>query len=93
MLVTAGPGFDPARRKDRLRFLIAVSGTDGHHTPLSWAEIDLVGMTRSDTRAAEPVRTARGVFPSFGWSSSGCADLCGSVPGDSEGHLPAGAAG
>ncbi len=36
----AGPAFDPARRKDRLRFLIAVSGTDGHHALLSWAEID-----------------------------------------------------
>ncbi|MFG2642059.1 hypothetical protein ACGFYP_13960 [Streptomyces sp. NPDC048370] len=34
------PGFDPARRKDRSRFLLAVSGGDGHHTVLSWAEID-----------------------------------------------------
>ncbi|EFL29184.1 MULTISPECIES: molybdopterin-dependent oxidoreductase [Streptomyces] len=40
VLATARPGFDPARRKDRLRFLIAVSGTDGHHALLSWAEID-----------------------------------------------------
>jgi len=40
VLAAAGPGFDPARRKDRLRFLIAVSGTDGHHALLSWAEID-----------------------------------------------------
>lgn len=40
VLAAAGPGFDPARRKDRLRFLIAVSGTDGHHVLLSWAEID-----------------------------------------------------
>ncbi|MFJ8752957.1 molybdopterin-dependent oxidoreductase [Streptomyces sp. NPDC102441] len=40
VLVGAGPRFDPARRKDRLRFLIAVSGADGHHTLLSWAEID-----------------------------------------------------
>ncbi|MEV6833741.1 molybdopterin-dependent oxidoreductase [Streptomyces sp. NPDC051133] len=40
VLADAGPGFDPARRKDRLRFLIAVTGTDGHHTLLSWAEID-----------------------------------------------------
>ncbi|MFJ3665839.1 molybdopterin-dependent oxidoreductase [Streptomyces sp. NPDC090106] len=40
VLRDAGPGFDPARRKDRLRFLIAVSGADGHHTLLSWAEID-----------------------------------------------------
>jgi DMSO/TMAO reductase YedYZ molybdopterin-dependent catalytic subunit len=40
VLAGAGPGFDPARRKDRLRFLIAVSGRDGHHALLSWAEID-----------------------------------------------------
>ncbi|MER5949018.1 molybdopterin-dependent oxidoreductase [Streptomyces sp. NPDC001904] len=40
VLSAAGPGFDPARRKDRLRFLIAVTGTDGHHSLMSWAEID-----------------------------------------------------
>ncbi|MEU0968707.1 molybdopterin-dependent oxidoreductase [Streptomyces sp. NPDC005917] len=40
VLSDAGPGFDPARRKDRLRFLIAVTGADGHHALLSWAEID-----------------------------------------------------
>ncbi|MFI9833832.1 molybdopterin-dependent oxidoreductase [Streptomyces sp. NPDC051913] len=40
VLTDAGPVFDPARRKDRLRFLIAVRGTDGHHALLSWAEID-----------------------------------------------------
>ncbi|MEU6220952.1 molybdopterin-dependent oxidoreductase [Streptomyces sp. NPDC047022] len=40
VLRTAGPVFDPARRKDRLRFLIAVTGADGHHVLLSWAEID-----------------------------------------------------
>ncbi|MCX4903929.1 molybdopterin-dependent oxidoreductase [Streptomyces sp. NBC_00878] len=40
VLTAAGPGFDPVRRKDRLRFLIAVSGRDGHHALLSWAEID-----------------------------------------------------
>ncbi|OIK28532.1 molybdopterin-dependent oxidoreductase [Streptomyces malaysiense] len=40
VLADAGPGFDPLRRKDRLRFLIAVTGTDGHHALLSWAEID-----------------------------------------------------
>ncbi|MEU6957570.1 molybdopterin-dependent oxidoreductase [Streptomyces sp. NPDC045714] len=34
------PGFDPRRRKDRARFLLAVSGGDGHQTVLSWAEID-----------------------------------------------------
>ncbi|MFF2503821.1 molybdopterin-dependent oxidoreductase [Streptomyces sp. NPDC058067] len=40
VLGDAGPGFDPARRKDRLRFLIALTGADGHHVLLSWAEID-----------------------------------------------------
>ncbi|UFR06873.1 molybdopterin-dependent oxidoreductase [Streptomyces sp. Go40/10] len=40
VLTTAGPAFDPARRKDRLRFLIAVYGADGHHALLSWPEID-----------------------------------------------------
>ncbi|MGW2651577.1 molybdopterin-dependent oxidoreductase [Streptomyces sp. NPDC001393] len=40
VLADAGPGFDAARRKDRLRFLIAVTGADGHHAVLSWAEID-----------------------------------------------------
>src|SRR5690348_1883534 len=39
-LAVTGPVFDPARRKDRLRFLIAVTGTDGHRALLSWAEID-----------------------------------------------------
>ncbi|MEU3841044.1 hypothetical protein AB0E88_13545 [Streptomyces sp. NPDC028635] len=40
VLSDAGPGFDPARRKDRLRFLIALTGADGHRVLLSWAEID-----------------------------------------------------
>ncbi|MET7902552.1 molybdopterin-dependent oxidoreductase [Streptomyces sp. NPDC005355] len=40
VLHDAGPGFDRARRKDRLRFLIAVTGADGHHALLSWGEID-----------------------------------------------------
>ncbi|WP_151770299.1 molybdopterin-dependent oxidoreductase [Streptomyces abyssomicinicus] len=40
VLTDAGPAFDGARRKDRLRFLITVRGTDGHHALLSWAEID-----------------------------------------------------
>lgn len=40
VLSDAGPAFAPARRKDRLRFLIAVTGVDGHHALLSWAEID-----------------------------------------------------
>ncbi|MFJ3901687.1 molybdopterin-dependent oxidoreductase [Streptomyces sp. NPDC090025] len=37
----AGPAFDPARRKERSRFLVVVNGTDGHHAVLSWAEIDV----------------------------------------------------
>ncbi|WP_046727237.1 molybdopterin-dependent oxidoreductase [Streptomyces humi] len=57
VLAGAGPGFDPARRKDRLRFLIAVSGADGHRVLLSWAEIDpdfahapvLLGVSIDDT--------------------------------------------
>ncbi|MFD8979062.1 molybdopterin-dependent oxidoreductase [Streptomyces sp. NPDC059564] len=36
----AGPVFDARRRKDRGRYLLAVSGGDGHHTVLSWAELD-----------------------------------------------------
>ncbi|MGW2017954.1 molybdopterin-dependent oxidoreductase [Streptomyces sp. NPDC001927] len=40
VLALARPGFDPARRKERSRFLLAVNGGDGHHTVLSWAEID-----------------------------------------------------
>ncbi|NKI41823.1 molybdopterin-dependent oxidoreductase [Streptomyces physcomitrii] len=40
VLSAAGPVFDLTRRKDRLRFLIAVRGADGHHALLSWAEID-----------------------------------------------------
>ncbi|MFD3452271.1 molybdopterin-dependent oxidoreductase [Streptomyces sp. NPDC058691] len=40
VLCAAGPAFDPARRKDRLRFLIVVTGADGHHALLSWGEID-----------------------------------------------------
>lgn len=36
----AKPAFDARRRKDRSRFLLAVTGGDGHHTVLSWAELD-----------------------------------------------------
>ncbi|MGW7362130.1 molybdopterin-dependent oxidoreductase [Streptomyces sp. NPDC054841] len=36
----ARPAFDPRRRKDRSRFLLSVSGDDGHHAVLSWGEID-----------------------------------------------------
>ncbi|MDQ0792393.1 hypothetical protein [Streptomyces sp. B1I3] len=41
VLDAAGPGFDRARRTDRLRFLLAATGADGHHVLLSRAEIDL----------------------------------------------------
>ncbi|WP_438489265.1 molybdopterin-dependent oxidoreductase [Streptomyces sp. S186] len=40
VLDAAGPAFDARRRKDRSRFLLTVTGGDGHHTVLSWAEID-----------------------------------------------------
>ncbi|MFJ4868471.1 molybdopterin-dependent oxidoreductase [Streptomyces sp. NPDC088757] len=40
VVAVAHPRFDPARRKERSRFLIAVDGGDGHHALLSWAEID-----------------------------------------------------
>ncbi|MEU3186024.1 molybdopterin-dependent oxidoreductase [Streptomyces sp. NPDC006923] len=40
VVIGAGPAFDPRRRKDRSRYLLAVTGGDGHHTVLSWAELD-----------------------------------------------------
>lgn len=40
VIETAGPGFDPTRRKDRSRYLLEVTGEDGHATVLSWADID-----------------------------------------------------
>ncbi|MFB6441033.1 molybdopterin-dependent oxidoreductase [Streptomyces sp. NPDC056411] len=40
VLAAAGPAFDARRRKDRSRYLLTVTGGDGHHTVLSWAEID-----------------------------------------------------
>ncbi|GLW09122.1 molybdopterin-binding oxidoreductase [Microtetraspora sp. NBRC 13810] len=36
----AEPLWDASERKDRLRFLVSVLGGDGHHTVLSWGEID-----------------------------------------------------
>lgn len=38
--LAAQPLFDTRRRKDRSRFVLAVSGGDGHRTVLAWAEID-----------------------------------------------------
>lgn len=40
VVTAAGPTFDTRRRKDRSRYVLAISGGDGHHTVLSWAEID-----------------------------------------------------
>ncbi|MCX5275165.1 molybdopterin-dependent oxidoreductase [Streptomyces virginiae] len=40
VVASAGPAFDARRRKDRSRFLLAVSGGDGHHSVLAWAELD-----------------------------------------------------
>ncbi|WP_407555025.1 molybdopterin-dependent oxidoreductase [Streptomyces sp. Pv4-95] len=40
VVTDVGPAFDAGRRKDRSRFVLAVSGGDSHHTVLSWAEID-----------------------------------------------------
>ncbi|KOU35298.1 molybdopterin-dependent oxidoreductase [Streptomyces sp. WM6368] len=40
VVTSAGPAFDARRRKDRSRFLLAVSGGDGRHTVLAWAELD-----------------------------------------------------
>ncbi|WP_078893583.1 molybdopterin-dependent oxidoreductase [Streptomyces sp. CT34] len=40
VLDDAEPAFDARRRKDRSRYLLTVTGGDGHHTVLSWAEID-----------------------------------------------------
>ncbi|MFE0463204.1 molybdopterin-dependent oxidoreductase [Kitasatospora sp. NPDC058965] len=36
----ARPRVDLRGRKERLRFLLSVTGTDGHHAVVSWAEID-----------------------------------------------------
>ncbi|MGY5005060.1 molybdopterin-dependent oxidoreductase [Streptomyces griseus] len=56
-----GPAFDVRRRKDRSRFLLYVTGGDGRHTVLSWAEIDadfgdapVLLATRMDGRPLEP---------------------------------------
>ncbi|MFB7543259.1 molybdopterin-dependent oxidoreductase [Streptomyces zaomyceticus] len=58
------PDFEPTRRKERSRFLLAVSGGDGHHTVLSWAEIDpdfgnapVLLATRMDDRDLEGAGT------------------------------------
>lgn len=56
VLRAARPAFDPASRRERLRFLIAVTGLDGHLALLSRAEIDpdfgpapVLLATRTDT--------------------------------------------
>jgi len=40
VVTAAGPAFNARLRKDRSRFLLAVTGGDGHHTVLCWAELD-----------------------------------------------------
>ncbi|MFD7715161.1 molybdopterin-dependent oxidoreductase [Streptomyces sp. NPDC059814] len=40
VVLGAHPVFDARGRKDRSRYLVAVTGGDGHHTVLSWAEVD-----------------------------------------------------
>jgi len=40
VVAEARPAFDARRRKDRSRFMLAVTGGDGHHAVLSWGEID-----------------------------------------------------
>ncbi|RII20381.1 Oxidoreductase molybdopterin binding domain protein [Streptomyces sp. YIM 130001] len=40
VIAAAGPGFDASGRRNRSRFLLQVTGEDGHGTVLSWAEID-----------------------------------------------------
>jgi DMSO/TMAO reductase YedYZ molybdopterin-dependent catalytic subunit len=40
VLLAAGPRADLATRKARLRYLLTVTGADGHFALLSWAEID-----------------------------------------------------
>ncbi|WP_237530372.1 molybdopterin-dependent oxidoreductase [Streptomyces sp. SID3212] len=40
VIAAASPDFGGLRRKDRTRYLLAVTGGDGHHTVLSWAEVD-----------------------------------------------------
>ncbi|MGW4235050.1 molybdopterin-dependent oxidoreductase [Streptomyces sp. NPDC004980] len=40
VVLDSHPLFDLRRRKDRSRFVLSVTGGDGHHTVLAWAEID-----------------------------------------------------
>jgi DMSO/TMAO reductase YedYZ molybdopterin-dependent catalytic subunit len=40
LVMAAGPHFDRLITKDRVRFLLAVTGMDRHTTVLSWGEID-----------------------------------------------------
>jgi hypothetical protein len=39
-VIAADPVFLPGDRKERLRYLLALDGADGHGTVLSWGEID-----------------------------------------------------
>ncbi|WP_031081345.1 molybdopterin-dependent oxidoreductase [Streptomyces sp. NRRL WC-3549] len=40
VVLDAHPLFDARRRKERSRFVLSVSGGDGHHALVAWAEID-----------------------------------------------------
>ena len=40
VVLDSHPLFDARRRKDRSRFVLSVTGGDGHHTVLAWAEVD-----------------------------------------------------
>lgn len=40
VVAAAGPAFGPEGRRSRARFVLAVSGGDGHRAVLSWAEVD-----------------------------------------------------
>lgn len=40
LVSASGPRFDPVIAKDRLRFVVVVTGADGHVVVLSWGEID-----------------------------------------------------
>ncbi|WP_251092528.1 molybdopterin-dependent oxidoreductase [Streptomyces sp. Caat 7-52] len=59
VLADAGPGFDPARRKDRLRFLIAVTGTD-IRAPFAPRAVGRGRDDRSGAAAARPDERAAG---------------------------------
>ncbi len=84
----AGPAFDVRRRKDRSRFLLAVTGGDGRHAVLSWAEID--ADFGDAPRCSPPAWTAgRWSRTAAGWSCRGTgAGLAMSAPSPVSGSAP-----